>query len=761
MKHSNAFLMTSVNKLLLPFLLFFAYAGNAQPKASHNLHFTQAPVQWDEALPIGNGWLGALVWQKDDRLRLSLDRADLWDDRPMPIIDQLRFSWVLDQVKKRQYDTVQAIGDRPYDQSAAPSKIPGAALEFATGSFGKMVAASLDISNGLASVEFANGSKCLNYVHASRMVGYFAFEKLPDDQLQPILIAPAYTVETTAAGNMVVDGQSLQKLGYAAGKIIKQQQEIRYRQPTWQGHYYEVLVRWKKMGKDGLIGAWTISVDSSAILPEIDMRKKEPTHWPEHLAWWRQFWSRSAVSLPDSLLEKQYYLELYKFGSVVRPNTAPISLQAIWTADNGKLPPWKGDLHHDLNTQLSYWPGYVSNHLDLTSSFTNWCWKVRGQNKKWTKQYFEADGLNVPGVTTISGKAMGGWIQYSMSPTVAAWLAQHFYQQWAYSMDRDFLREKCLPYLKEIDVFLSAISTKNADGILQLPLSSSPEINDNSVDAWFLNTTNFDLALIQNFYRRYADLMEAFTGKPASALRQKGSAYGQLDQDKDGLTVAPGFPLMQSHRHHSNLMAIYPLGLLSRYDADDKVLMEKSLTHMQSLGTKEWVGYSFAWAASLYASLGMADSAVRQLAIFASNFCSANSFHLNGDQRGGQYSGYTNRPFTLEGNFAFAQGIHELLLQSEKGFIEVFPATPAGWKHCSFKQLRAAGAVLVDAVKMDGVPQEIKLSAEKSGIVRVKLPFRTFIQEGIDRSAITFEENGIIRFQMKAKQVVVLKNGFE
>ena len=64
---------------------------------------------------------------------------------------------------------------------------------------------------------------------------------------------------------------------------------------------------------------------------------------------------------------------------------------------------------------------------------------MRPENRKWTKQYFGVDGLNVPGVTTISGKPMGGWIQYSMSPTTAIWLAQHFYWQWKYGMNKIFL----------------------------------------------------------------------------------------------------------------------------------------------------------------------------------------------------------------------------------------------------------------------------------------------------------------------------------
>ncbi len=748
------------------FILFYGLTGptnaTAQPKPSHNLVFEQLPGRWDEGLPIGNGWLGALIWQKADRVRLSLDRVDLWDGRPMPVIDRLKFSWVVQQVKARSYDTVQAIGDRPYDTSAAPTKIPGAALEFNCTAFGKVEQAELDISTGLATVAFANGTKFLNYVHATRLAGYFGFEKLPGGPVLPELKIPAYQRATAAVnGNKVVDGQGLVTLGYGPGTVSQKQGEIRYHQPTYDGHYYEVLVRWKKSGTNGLVGCWTISIDSTATLPVMDMRTKEPTYWPEHLGWWQDYWGRSSVSLPDPLLEKQYYLDMYKFGSVTRSNTPPISLQAVWTADNGNLPPWKGDLHHDLNTQLSYWPGYVSNHTDLTASYTNWIWKVRKENRRWTQQYFGVEGINVPGVTTISGKPMGGWIQYSMGPTVAAWLCQHFYQQYVYTGDRRFLKEKCLPYFKEVDAFLSALAVRNEKGRLQLPLSASPEINDNSVDAWFLQTTNYDLALIRNFYRRYAALLEFSSGQPATALREKERLWAALDQDESGLTIAPGHPLKESHRHHSNLMAIYPLRVLSKDSVADRTIIDRSLANMQKLGTRAWVGYSFAWAGSLYAAAGMGDSALRQLKIFAENFCSPNSFHLNGDQKGGQYSGFTYRPFTLEGNFAFAQGIHEMLLQSEGGYVHVFPALPAAWKWCRFAGLRACGAFLVDAEKENGVPVRVRIRAEKDGRLRLKLPFKTFLQQGIDRAAIQFEPGGILAFNMKAGQAVVFENAYE
>ena len=132
-------------------------------------------------------------------------------------------------------------------------------------------------------------------------------------------------------------------------------------------------------------------------------------------------------------------------------------------------------------------------------------------------------------------------------------------------------------------------------------------------------------------------------------------------------------------------MPIYPLCELDANNQADKKIIDLSLAWLNQMGTREWCGYSFSWLACIYARAKQADSAVKQLKIFATNFCSVNSFHLNGDQHGGEYSNFTYRPFTLEGNFAFAQGVHEMLLQSKSNYIEVFPAVPRSWKNVSLQ----------------------------------------------------------------------------
>jgi alpha-L-fucosidase 2 len=747
--------------LFITIIFLSLHSLPAQPKKEHNLVFDSLAKRWDEGIPLGNGWLGVLIWQKENKIRLSLDRVDLWDDRPMPEIEKLKFKWVVEQVTKGQYDTVQKLGDEPYEKYAAPTKIPGAALEFDLTKMGKVISNELDIKTGLSVIKFETGIVFNNYIHATNQTGYFGFENLPSVTIDPELIIPNYNTGRAGITGNSVEGIGLERLGYKKGIVTRTHNSIRYHQPTWKENYYEVLVKWYRLPGNRLIGQWTITNNKPAQLPDPDFKLKEPTGWPSHSKWWNDYWSRSSVSLPDKQLEKQYYLEMYKFACVTRGNTPPISLQAIWTADNGNLPPWKGDFHHDLNTQLSYWPGYTGNHLDLTASYTNWLWKVKEENKRWTKQYFEVEGLNVPGVTTISGKPMGGWIQYSMSPTTAAWLAQHFYWQWRYGMDQKFLKERCYPYLNEVEQYTAEMLNKERDknNKAKLLLSSSPEYNDNSIKAWFDSFTNYDLALIKSFYDFGTEVSAtAYDRRPNEWLGVR-MTLPDLDVNETGLTVAPGQNLDASHRHMSPYMAIYPLCLLEVDDANGKAIIENSLKHLEAKGTRHWCGYSFSWMACIYARAKQADKAVRQLQIFASNFCSPNSFHLNGDQKGGQYSSFTYRPFTLEGNFAFAQGVHELLLQIHNGAIEVFPAVPASWKDVSFKTLRAEGAFLVSATREGGAVSEVKIVAEQGGKLKMKLPFKTFFITNLQKKYKV--EKGALEVDMKKGEMIIIKNGYE
>ncbi|GAA4435466.1 hypothetical protein GCM10023091_11930 [Ravibacter arvi] len=724
----------------LAFLLFLCpisiSAVHGQPKARHNLTFDRLPVVWDEALPLGNGTVGALIWEKDHRLRFSLDRADIWDMRPMKGLHRKEFSfdWVRGQVLKNDYKPVQEYFDAPYDREPAPSKIPAGALEFELPGNIRAVSASVSLENATCEVHWNNGLKLTTFVHATQPVGWFRFENAAEE-IKPVLAPPPYQarIGNSVTPNSLI-GDDLARLGYKPGVVKKTSNEITYEQEGWGGLIYRISVRWKKVNATTTEGAWSVSAHypgknasgASKILAAAFPAGMK-TAFASHAAWWNDFWQKSAVSVPDSLLEKQWYLEQYKFGSVAREDTPPISLQGVWTADNGRIPPWKGDFHHDLNTQLSYWPAYSGNHLKEALGYLNHLDANKANYKRYTRQYFGVEGLNVPGVTTLDGTEMGGWIQYSLSPTVSAWLAHHYYLQWRYSMDREFLKSRAYPWFREVATFLAGITRKDENGLRQLPLSSSPEINNNSINAWFTKNTNYDLALMKFVFKTAAELArELALEKDAARWLALYSEFGAFaTTGNDELMFAENLPYHESHRHFSHLMAIHPLGLIKWEDGEAaRSVIKNTIRSLETVGPALWCGYSYSWSANLYARAKDGESAAKALRIFAKAFCLPNSFHANGDQTRSGYSTFTYRPFTLEGNMAFAAGLQEMLLQSYNGAIEIMPAVPSEWQNISFRRLRAEGAFLVDASMRNGRLETVTIQSEKGGKTKLMLPLR-------------------------------------
>ena len=732
------FLMKNTGLILILFVL--AACNNEKSpvspgKSPYDLHFDQLPTVWDEGIPLGNGMVGALIWEKEGKLRLSLDRADLWDLRPMENLKtpEWKYSWVYEQWKKNDYGRVQEKFDAPYDRSPAPSKIPAAGLEFDISSLGDIASVRLHLKEAICEVRWKNGTKLLAFVHATEPVGWYRFEGL-ENPLPYELIPPAYNLKGQSEAENPVTGQDLRRLGYPEGSVVKGPGSITYDQEGWGGFRYQVNVT--DNNSDAMEGCWSISSEfpgwekksSAKEVVGNTLRTGIDKALKSHRNWWHNFWAQSSIEVPDKILQKQWHLEMYKFGSAARVGAPPISLQAVWTADNGKLPPWKGDFHHDLNTQLSYWPAYSGNHLEQEIGFINWLWKYRDTFKEYTREYFETEGLNVPGVSTLTGEPMGGWIQYAFGPTVSSWLGQHFYLHWRYSMDRKFLEQRAYPWVKDAALYLEGISRFNDKGQRQLPISSSPEFHDNSRDAWFAQTTNFDLALARWTFEKAAELArEMDLPDEASRWETILSEWPDLAIDeKSGLMVAPGVPYTGSHRHFSHQLGYHPLGLIDFSKGEmHQEIIRNTIATLDETGSGSWTGYSFSWLGNLKARAFDGEGAAEALQIFATSFCLPNSFHVNGDQSGKGYSNYTYRPFTLEGNFAFAAGLQEMLIQSHTGIIRIFPAVPSGWSDISFDQLRTEGAFLVTAKKENRVVTHVEIKSLQGGILKLKNPFET------------------------------------
>ncbi len=438
------------------------------PEARHGLRFTTPAKVWDEALPLGNGMTGALIWGDGHPLHISLDRADLWDTRPVPEFHgpDYKFSVMKQWHEQGRVKDLLRVYEDPY-RRAAPTKIPAGRIELEFPVQAQFRETSLTLSDALAVTTFSDGTGAEAFVDANSPVGMVRVSGslLPQVKLE----APPFRGTPTHTDDLAL-------LGYPAPVATHGTTWRAFTQEGYAGFRFAIYAAWKDSAQQRLV-AWSIASSNDGNDPLAIARKRVDAAlqhgfsatFEAHRQWWKMFWAQSSVTVPNPIIERQWYLDTYKWGATARRGAPPITLQAVWTADNGRLPPWKGDYHHDLNTELSYWPAYSGNRLEEGMSYLDWLWKTRDTAWEWTRQFFALPGLNVPMTADIAGHQIGGWRQYTHSATTSAWLAHHFYLHWRYSLDRDFLRDRAYPYLRDVAVFLEAFTaTKDAHGIAHI-----------------------------------------------------------------------------------------------------------------------------------------------------------------------------------------------------------------------------------------------------------------------------------------------------
>jgi len=673
--------------------------------------------KWDEAIPLGNGFMGGLLWGEGDELRLSLDRGGLWDNRPHPLTQQKNWTYAQMRawVAAGRQDLLTQAFDACYDTNTYPSKIPG----------GRLV---IDLPTGVTLGDFALD---LRRAEGQVLLGPSQTARFLFSATSPVAMASLPLTGTTVHFERP---PSLQKLGFPEARFGEEGALSWMAQDTVADGSYAVVV-----GKREIAGQTelAIAITSSQDGPDPLALGKQRVHAAleasyanmaaPHIAWWQDFWARSSVTLPDASLQLHYNLVKYFYGAASRHQAPPMPLQGVWTADTGGLPPWKGDYHHDLNTQATYIAYATAGCFEEGLSFLDYNLALLPQYRQFAQDFYGlSKGAVVPGVADFKGQPLGGWGMYSLSPTHGAWIAQIFYRHWKMTADPQFLREKAWPFTWDIATALLALCEEDEQGHLRLPLSSSPEIYDNSLRAWLTPNSNYDLSMLRAAFDMAAELAQELGETEQAASFQRASAKLEPWHVDEGgvLMFAAGEPFHQSHRHHAQLMAIHPFSQLTIEDGPEaRRIIDASLNEVERLGTRAWVGYSFSWYSCLASRAGRADTALHYLKQY--QWCTLrNGFHANGQQRGAEdISAFKYRPFTLEGNFLAMEAMQQMLLQSWRGTVRLFPSTPTSWPEASFRDLRAEGGFRVSAVRHEGQTQSLRIEASVDGMLRLRDPF--------------------------------------
>ncbi|MCI5700779.1 MAG: glycoside hydrolase N-terminal domain-containing protein [Lachnospiraceae bacterium] len=703
----------------------------------HKLKFEKAIENWDEAVPLGNGRIGTLIWGNADALRFSLDRTDVWDTSVPLNTEREDFTYaaMVNLAREGKTEEIRKLFDAPYNHPT-PTKLPVGKiiLRFAGGT---AVESELDLERAEAKLKIRTEKETISLdavCHAVTKSGMIRVRSAADS-FEIKLENPRFgnsdqvSEESYDPEHRTISQGGLEKIHYAApvlGKTEGNPAFFRFEQKVDEGYSFGIVLGVQRKDEETLAFYRVVTSDDRPDWMEAaekELRQELEAGYEKcfrtHQAWWEQYWGKSSISLPDVLFEKQWYLANYLFASCSRKGEYPMPLQGVWTADNGELPPWKGDYHNDLNTQLSYSHFYKANHLEEGECFLDFLWDSMEAARKFAKTFYKTEGICLPGVMAIDGKPLGGWPMYSLSPTQQIWLCQSFELYYRYTGDMKFLKEKAWVYFEETAKCITGL-LEEKDGYLYLPVSSSPEIHDDEKEAWVTPNSNYDLALLRYLYQTLIDFSIRLEYHQEYRWKQILEKLPQLAvNEKKVLMISPDESLEESHRHLSNAMAVCPLGLMNC--DTDKEIIDATVLDFERLGTGMWVGFSFVWMSHLYSVQKNGEGAYEQLRIFWESFCSSNGFHLNGDYKKRGYTTFHYRPFTLESNMYAADALQEMLLSMRDGVIELFPAIPEKWKkeRISFENLRGEKGLLISAEWIPDMGCEVSFMPKQDQTVYV------------------------------------------
>jgi alpha-L-fucosidase 2 len=740
--------------------------------ARDELWYDKPATRWLEALPVGNGFLGGMVYGGVETERIALSEATAWSGAPgtgevnpgaLPHLSEMRRLFFEGKYQEFQRLCGQYLPGRGKN-FGTNLPLPELQLVFEDTGVTSGYRRSLDLDSAIARVRFQNGdgvfTREIFASHPHRVLavrltasrpGQNSFRMRFGNNILPgtvsveddTLIFRGHAWEHMHSSGQ--DGVALEIHGRvlpAAGNTTPEADAIRVR----GADSVTILVAICTSFRDAdPASACRERLRAAAVIPFTQLRR---VHISDHQELYRRVSldlgasSAAARRLPTDARRKaledgaddpellalffQYGRYLTTAGSRA-DSVLPLALQGIWNDGLASSMGWTDDFHLDINTQQNYWPAEVTNLSECQTPLFALIDTIRTAGRTTAKEMYGAQGWVVHTVTNPWGyTAPGGGVGWGIFVTAGIWITLQMWDHYIFNHDVEFLRNRAYPVLREAALFfLEYMVAEPKHGWLVTGPSDSPE-------NWYLTPDGGRAAESMGntvdrvfVHALYSMCIEASTTLSVDAeLRQRLEQarsklppfqigrHGQLQEWLEDFEDAD-----PNHRHTAPLVALYPEHQISprttpalAHAAEVMIERRMSAPHWEQ---SEW---GRANLVVYYARLLNGNDAHRYLTGLVAKAADANLLTFSS----AGVAGADQNIFAIDGNTAGTAGIAEMLLQSQAGYIELLAALPTAWPTGSLHGLCARGGFVVDIAWRDGKLLSATLRSRRGGTAEVR-----------------------------------------